>query len=79
MIYGLEVAVIGVVVVFAFLTTLVVSVQLLGWFFRTYGRLPPASPPPQAGHSAGMVGPSTAEIAAIVGAIEALRGTGRER
>jgi Na+-transporting methylmalonyl-CoA/oxaloacetate decarboxylase gamma subunit len=51
--YGLEIAVVGLVVVFAFLGTLVLSIQALGWFFRRFAHR----------------FPDTREVAAIVAAL----------
>jgi len=72
---GLEVAVVGVTVVFTFLAALVLSVHALGWFFRTFGHRFP-DPSARMGGGSGRREPSTAQIAAIVASIEALRARG---
>jgi sodium pump decarboxylase gamma subunit len=80
MAYGLEVAVMGVAVVFAFLTALVLSIELLGRFFRIYERRFPESAPRSSGRTSprgpAASGPQSLHIAAIVAAIEAHRSRG---
>jgi len=72
---GLEVAVVGVAVVFTFLAALVLSVHALGWFFRRFGHRFP-EPPARTGGGSGRREPATAQIAAILASIEAHRARG---
>lgn len=73
---GLEVAVVGLAVVFTFLTALVLSVHALGWFFRHWGgRLPDSGARPPGGPG-GPAGSGTARIAAVVAAVELHRSRG---
>jgi len=73
--YGIEIAVVGLAVVFTFLTALVLSVQGLGWFIRTFGDYfpDPATRTPASGPGRG---PSTAHIAAVIAVLEARRRSG---
>jgi sodium pump decarboxylase gamma subunit len=73
--YGIEIAVVGLAVVFTFLTALVLSVQGLGWFFRRFGDHFPDPATRPAAAAAGR-GPSTAHIAAVVAVLEARRVSG---
>lgn len=72
---GLQVAVVGVTVVFTFLAALVLSVHALGWFFRKFGHRFP-DPPARTAGGPGRREPATAQIAAIVASIEAHRTRG---
>ncbi len=68
----IELSVVGVTVVFFFLTALVLSMQGLGLFFRVFEERFPGAPSPVKPPRRSGVG-ETARIAALVGAIEARR------
>lgn len=70
MVEGLQLALIGIAVVFAFLAALVLAMQALGWCFRTYGHLLPEADAKGRPQTPGL---ETLRIAAAVAAIEAHR------